>query len=70
MNQNFLKVSRFLIGLSQGELAKELGITQQAVSKMELGRMGISEKTKDKVYQVLSAKNLDLDEIFLLEKFK
>lgn len=55
-----LKLKRIEKGLTQGELAKKIGISQNALSMCELGIHFPKKKTLDKLAEVLDCKIADL----------
>lgn len=60
-----LKVERIKRGLTQQEMAKELGISQAAYSQYELGKVNPGLEKAEKIADFF---NKDIKEIFLTQK--
>ena len=55
-----VRVLRVQEGLTQGELAERAGITQQALSRLELGRLNITMRTLVRLAVAMGAEVQDM----------
>lgn len=60
-----IKALRKQRGWTQGDLAKEVGISQQFLSQVEKGKRGLHSSILEKIYSVFSA-NGNLPELLFL----
>lgn len=66
MNYRFsedLKAIREILGLTQGELAKEIGTEQVTISRNEIGKNTPSSKLLESVYSFAFAKNVRINKL-------
>ncbi len=66
MTYNFaqdLKSIREILGLTQAEFAKQLGVEQVTISRNELGKSDPSEKLMEQVYAYAFQKNIQLNRL-------
>lgn len=62
--KNSIKVQRAIIGITQEELAKRVGVTRQAINAIELGKYVPSTVLALKIARVFDRK---VEEVFILE---
>lgn len=69
MNSEVISICRAVVGYkTRKEFAKALGLHPSTVARWETGKRGISKINRSKVMDLLSASNLELEDIFLIEK--
>lgn len=68
MNSNLIKSGRFFSGLSQKELAEQLGQSQNAVSKYEKGSLIPSPATARKIKEVFASHGVGNRELRYLKE--
>ena len=61
-----IKILRKQLGISQFAMAEKLGISQNAFSKIELGK---SEMTLSRLYQVADILEVDLLDLIQIEQY-
>ena len=69
MNYNFtedLKSIREILGLSQSELAEQIGVEQVTISRNELGKTEPSPKFLESVYSYAFDKKIKVNIIYIL----
>ncbi|WP_456275080.1 helix-turn-helix transcriptional regulator [Bacillus sp. AK128] len=62
---NFVKISRVQIGLTQQQLAEKVGVTRQTISLIEKGKYNPTLKLCLEICYVV---NKTLDEVFWMER--
>ncbi|ASN06846.1 helix-turn-helix transcriptional regulator [Virgibacillus necropolis] len=64
MSGKTVRVIRLYHGLSQAEFSKQVGLSQQLISKVENGELELSHKTKIKILKhfKVSTEIIDLEE--------
>lgn len=63
VNGTAIREARFLAGLSQRALARKVGITEQAMSQVELGTNGMRPENLKKVAKILGVPLIDLTKV-------
>lgn len=66
MTNNIVKGYRSMLGLTQIDLAKILGVTPQSISNKERGRTSFTDKEKIKIRELVKEVKPDItiDELF------
>lgn len=60
MNREKFKAARLALGMTQKELAEELGLCTQTISNIECGQRGTSEYTIGQLRELLHFRHISL----------
>lgn len=70
MDAFVVKALRQNLGLSQSDFAREVGVKQQTISKVEAGVMPLSDRLKNRIIYRFNVKQDEIDAIKALKNIR